>query len=203
MPPPPDATAAAVPAALPLQWLERYGDGLYAYALRRVRRPEAAEDLVQETLLAGVRAWPGFAGRADVRTWLTAILRNKVADHLRVRYREGAADVLDDDALFDDRGRWRTAVPAWHGDPADLAERREFRAVLDGCLAALPERTAHLFLSRVADGVPTAELCGELGIEPAHAWTLLSRARARLRLCLTERWFAADDDNSGPGRRTT
>ena len=200
MPPPPPETTDPVPAAVPLQWLGRYGDGLYAYAVRRVRRPEAAEDLVQETLLAGVAAWPRFAGRSDVRTWLTGILRHKVADHLRGGYRDAAAggEGLDDDALFDDRGRWRTAVPAWHGDPADLAQRREFRAVLDGCLSALPKRMAHLFLGRVGDGVPTADLCVELGIEPAHAWTLLHRARARLRLCLTDRWFAADGDKRKP-----
>jgi hypothetical protein len=33
----------------PESWVDDHGDCLYRYALLRVRRPEVAEDLVQET----------------------------------------------------------------------------------------------------------------------------------------------------------
>jgi len=36
----------------PQRWVDLHGDYLYRYALRIVRRLEAAEDLVQEALLA-------------------------------------------------------------------------------------------------------------------------------------------------------
>jgi RNA polymerase sigma-70 factor (TIGR02943 family) len=189
--PPP---APAVP--LPLQWLDLYGDYLFRYAVRRVRRPEVAEDLVQETLLAALsssnRPAGEFAGRSDVRTWLTSILRNKINDQLRARYRRPEIDTspADDDLFFDRRGRWKNTVCRWDGDPAVIAESVEFRGVLDSCVAKLPGRMAHLLLSRIADGVKTDTLCRELGINAENVWTMLHRARSRLRQCLTVHWFA-------------
>ncbi len=44
----------------PDTWVDEHGDSLYRYALIRVRRPEIAEDLVQETLFAAVRTSAKF-----------------------------------------------------------------------------------------------------------------------------------------------
>src|SRR5262249_55627616 len=66
-------------------WVERHGDYLYRFAAAAVRHRQAAEDLVQETLLAAWRGRTGFAGGASERTWLTAILKRKVVDWLRRR----------------------------------------------------------------------------------------------------------------------
>src|SRR3954469_12848908 len=73
---------------------------------------EAAEDLVQDTLLAAWRARAEFAGRASERTWLTAILKRKAVDWLRRRVRErlrSASDEPDGFAagLFTRRGVWK------------------------------------------------------------------------------------------------
>ncbi len=46
----------------PENWLNDYGDILYRYALIRVRSEATAEDLVQETLLAGLQAVDRFSG---------------------------------------------------------------------------------------------------------------------------------------------
>ncbi len=196
----PEPTAA--PASVGAGWVERFGDDLYGYAVRRVGRADAAEDLVQETLLAGVRAWPTFDGRADPGTWLTGILRHKVADHLRARYHRAAAAAAsldaqgqvsaEEEAAFDGRGRWRAGPAAGSGDPHRLAEDREFRRAVDACVGKLPGRMSRLFVGRFVDDVPTADLCVELGITPDYAWTLLHRARLRLRECLARTWFAAD-----------
>jgi RNA polymerase sigma-70 factor (ECF subfamily) len=186
-----DESAPAV-SVLPLQWLQRYGDRLYAYALRRVRRPEVAEDLVQETLLAALEARDRFAHRAEVGTWLTGILKHKIADHLRARYRNAPVpmDAQEDSECFNRRGKWKVAVPQWKGDPHHLAEQLEFRAVLDSCMSKLPGRMAHLFISRVNRDSEMDELCDQLVITRENAWMLLHRARSRLRQCLTAHWFA-------------
>jgi RNA polymerase sigma factor (sigma-70 family) len=68
------------------RWVDEHGDALYRYALGRVGRADVAEDLVQETFLAALRAAGSFAGRSSERTWLTGILKNKLIDRLR---REG------------------------------------------------------------------------------------------------------------------
>jgi RNA polymerase sigma-70 factor (ECF subfamily) len=179
-------------ALLPQHWLELYGDGLYAYALRRVRRPELAEDLLQDTLLAGLQSLDRFGQRAQMRSWLTGILRNKINDHLRARYRHEPAELVvpEEDELFNRHGAWRTPVPKWRGDPSELAQNTELRSVLDQCVAKLPTRMSHLFISRTTDEVETPELCEQLQISEQNAWMLLHRARLRLRQCLTSNWFS-------------
>jgi RNA polymerase sigma factor (sigma-70 family) len=67
----------------PDSWVDRHGDCLYRYALMRVRRPEVAEDLVQETLFAAVRTFANFRGTSSERSWLCGILKNKICDHFR------------------------------------------------------------------------------------------------------------------------
>ena len=61
----------------PENWLNDYGDILYRYALVRVRSEATAEDLVQETLLAGLKAVDRFSGKSTARTWLVGILKHK------------------------------------------------------------------------------------------------------------------------------
>ena len=58
-------------SADPEQWLDAHGDALFAYAMMRVRNQALAEDLVQETLLAGITGLAGFGGKSSERTWLT------------------------------------------------------------------------------------------------------------------------------------
>src|SRR5438874_11824330 len=69
-------------------WVNDHGECLYRYALVRVRKPEVAEDLVQETFLAAVRGYEKFGGRSSERTWLVGILKNKIVDHIRKFVRE-------------------------------------------------------------------------------------------------------------------
>jgi RNA polymerase sigma factor (sigma-70 family) len=53
-----------------------------------VRRPEVAEDLVQETFFAAVRAFGSFKGKSSERSWLCGILKNKICDYFRKLGRE-------------------------------------------------------------------------------------------------------------------
>ena len=77
--------------AEPEAWVDRHGDVLYRYALLRLRSPELAADVVQETFLEALRAWESFAGRSTERTWLIGILRHKIVDQLRGSGRAQAA----------------------------------------------------------------------------------------------------------------
>lgn len=45
--------------------------------------PGSADDLTQETYLRAIGALPRFSGRSSARTWLLAIGRRAVADHIR------------------------------------------------------------------------------------------------------------------------
>src|SRR5918999_3866470 len=67
---------------------EEYRAYLLRYALLQLRDPTAAEDAVQETLLAALQTAERFAGRSSVKTWLTGILKHKIVDHVRRQSRE-------------------------------------------------------------------------------------------------------------------
>jgi RNA polymerase sigma factor (sigma-70 family) len=69
----------------PKNWVKAYADYLYMYAITRINDEEQAQDLVQETFLAGLQAMGRFAGKSSERTWLTAILKNKIIDVYRKR----------------------------------------------------------------------------------------------------------------------
>src|SRR5882757_6662299 len=56
-------------------------------AMRWLRNPEDAEDAVQDAMLSAYRHIARFDGRAQMSTWLTAILINSVRMQLRRRPR--------------------------------------------------------------------------------------------------------------------
>jgi RNA polymerase sigma-70 factor (ECF subfamily) len=164
---------------------------LLRYASLQLRNREAAEDAVQETLLAALVAEKSFAGRSQLRTWLTGILKHKIIDAIRRAAREQPLpdDSIEDlDALFDASGHWREPPQDW---PEQALEQKEFLQALEKCLALLPARTGQVFLMREHLGFATAEICKELGITATHCWVLLYRARVALRECLQLNWFGA------------
>jgi len=166
---------------------------LLRYASLQLRDRHAAEDAVQETLLAALAGESGFAGRSNLRTWLTGILKHKIVDAVRRASRDGVApdpgDEADLDALlYDRRGHWAEPPAAWP-DPDASLEQAQFFAVLELCLERLPAKTAQAFMMREHLGFETADICKELGVTPTHCWVLLYRARAALRECLQTNWF--------------
>src|SRR6185369_8706669 len=90
---------------------------LLRYATLQLRDSAAAEDAVQETLLAALAGEAGFGGRSNLRTWLTGILKHKIVDTIRKSSREAPLASEDGanefDALFDERGHWHEIPSAW------------------------------------------------------------------------------------------
>jgi RNA polymerase sigma-70 factor (ECF subfamily) len=165
---------------------------LLRYASLHLRNPDAAEDAVQEALLAALAAQASYEGRANLRTWLTGILKHKIVDAIRRASREPALEAGEEDfeSLFDSRGHWSEPPSPWE-DPDGALHQKQFLAALEACLAALPARTSQVFLMREHLGLETAEICKELGLTATHCWVLLHRARMALRECLQKTWFAA------------
>ena len=83
-----NSSAIKTPIDNPENWVDEYGDYLYRYALSRVKDPIIAEDLVQETFLAALKARHNFQGRSTARTWMIAILKHKIVDYIRQKVRE-------------------------------------------------------------------------------------------------------------------
>ena len=95
------------------QWVEKYGDVLYRYALLRVKDADLAEEIVQIALLAALQAKDKFAGRSTEGTWLIGILKNKIFDHFRQLKRKGAYSLeLSDDQIEFRRTRFLSSEKA-------------------------------------------------------------------------------------------
>jgi len=206
MPPTPDRAAPEPTdeAADPAVWLERHGDALYRFARARVGRREAAEDLVQEALLAALRSVDRYRGDSAARTWLLGILRRKIADFYRRERAAGATIEADlagprdgGSSPFDARGHWRDAPAKWRSPEAALDEA-DFWRVFEGCTSRLPGHLARAFLLREVEGVDVDRLLADLRINAGNLRIRLHRARLLLRACLEKHWFDADSD--GPSR---
>lgn len=185
------------PADIIESWVDEHGDYLFRYALPRVRDRHVAEELVQETYLAALKAVESFRGDSNPRTWLVGLLRRKIADHYRKRSREGKVESIDTtdpmiDAWFDDKGSWIKRPSRCEMDPAELLQRADFWVVLENCVQALPERQAAAFTLRMMDARESEEVCKVLSITTTNLWVALHRARARLRACLEANWFESE-----------
>jgi len=189
-------------AATPLE-LERHRPYLLRFALLQLRDKSAAEDAVQETLLAALQGAARFAGQSSVRTWLVGILKHKIIDSIRktaravpVESRVAEDRAEDAEAFFADDGHFAEAPGEWASPDRSLEERRFFEA-LERCLQALPKSTATAFTMRELLGLETEEICKELGISPSNCWVMLHRARLSLRACLERTWFLAGAPKAG------
>lgn len=170
---------------------------LVRFARLQLREDAAAEDAVQDALLAAAQNADRFEGASAAATWVFAILRNKLVDEFRRRGRDpvALAEMEGETALesmfeeqFDARGHWREPPPAW-SDPAASMEQKRFWEAFEVCISALPERPARVFGMRELLGMESEEICKELGISSSNCWVLLHRARLGLRDCLSRRWF--------------
>jgi len=180
----------------PARWVDEHGDVLYRYALARVRKPDVAQDLVQETFLAAVRTQDRFRGGSTVRSWLCGILKHKVCDYYRKLGRETPftdleflADECED--KFVPEGYWvhMTGPKEWKPEADEVMHRDEFWVTMRDCLAKLPERIATVFMMREMDEVESKEICATLSISESNLWVMLHRARMALRECLAMNWF--------------
>jgi RNA polymerase sigma-70 factor (TIGR02943 family) len=184
----------------PATWVAQYGDYLYRFTLTRICDQVIAEDLVQETFLAALKARHNFAGQSSEQTWLVGILKKKIVDHFRRVSREIDFEKIDDlpsewDADYELSGRmagwWKAdRRPAdWNVDDRDPVERKEFWDFLQQCLDSLHPRTAIMFVLREMEEMNSKEVCNILRLTPTNLRVMLYRARKDLRRCLEENWI--------------
>ena len=178
--------------------IEQHRSYLLRYASLQLRDAGAAEDAVQDTLIAALEGLDRFSGNSSLKTWLTGILKHKIIDHLRRQSREQPLLSGDDsdersesdavDALFKPNGHWNKAPSTW-ADPDKSLENKKFLEALEMCTQNLPAKTARVFMMRDVMEIDTDEICKELGITATNCWVMLHRARLSLRECLEITWF--------------
>lgn len=178
-------------------WLTAHGDALWRFAVSRVGE-QHAEDIVQETLLAAIKAAASFEGRSSAETWLLGIMNNKVIDFYRKRAREHAhresqhEQQLDAEEAseFAPDGHWARKPGNWEElapSSAEAAAEDPLRAAYRSCMDKLPAILKDALELRELRDLPPETVCQALGISATNLWTRLHRARAALRKCIDDR----------------
>lgn len=146
----------------------RHAGRLQRFALRILRDPSDAEDVVQETFLRLWQRARDCSPDARVGTWLHRITHNLAIDRLRAR---GRVSPLSED---------EDAAPISAPQSRLLAER-ERRETLSRALDALPERQALAVMLVYFHEHSGAEAASVLGVSEEALESLLARARRALR----------------------
>lgn len=181
----------------PHTWVSRYADYLYTYAALRINDEDLARDLVQETFLAALERKEKFEGKSSEKTWLTAILTNKIIDLYRLKSTGvvksvDAANSDDTDTDFFDHttGHWNDRHrPAKFGiEQSDALENKEFQRILKACMKKLPALWFSVFSMKHMHDETTEMICNELKLTSSNFWVIIHRTKVNLRSCLQKNW---------------
>lgn len=159
---------------------------LLRYLTRQVGDATVAQDLRQETFFKIKRGLPGFAGRADIKTWAFAIASRVVIDYLRQPSQrlkmvaiDEAADIADDYVSLDD---------ACVVDEMNSC----VRAVID----TLPADYRTALILHDLEGMTAAQTAAVSQCSLATAKIRIHRARARLKAALAKQCEFYHDSES-------
>ncbi len=158
---------------------------LYAVALRMTRRAADAEDLVQDTLLKGLRARHQFQVGTNLKSWLMRILTNTFIN----RYKRGSLErnVLggpEVDPLSD--GWMGTESMRALRDPESQAIRPLLEQEIRDALDALPEDYRLAVLLVDVEELSYKEAADAMGCPTGTVMSRLHRGRRHLKARLFE-----------------
>lgn len=156
-----------------------HAPAVYRLALRMMRDPAEAEDVMQEAFLNAFRGIERFDGRAALKTWLYRIAYNAALSRLQ---RSRAETVSIEESGGADDG---TPAPRqffdWSNLPERELERAELREELESAIRELPEKMRAVFVMRELEGLSTEQTAESLGVRIEVVKTRLHRARLWLR----------------------
>ena len=179
-------------------FLEEIRRQMLQFATMQLGDSHQAEDAVQEALIGALKNAASFGGRAALKTWVFAILKNKIADTLRLKQRSVNVSSLQRDGdededfseLFDSKGFWQPDErPVAWGSPEATLREGQFWKVFEACLEHLPPKQARVFMMREFIELDADEICAEVNLTTSNLHVLLHRSRLRLRECIENKWY--------------
>lgn len=169
------------------EWFPR----VYRFAVPRLAQDgQAAEEVVQATLVKAMRHLADWRGDAALFTWLCQICRREIADYIRAsrRHRDKVVLVEDSDDL---RAAFEAIAAPEHEQPARQYSQAEVRRMVQGVLDRLPGRYGDALEMKYVEGLSVEEIGVRLGVGTTAAQSLLARARNSFREAL-EAVFGAE-----------
>lgn len=179
----------------PSAWQKAYYQYLFSFSMNRLKDRQKSEDMVQDTFLKALKKIDQFTGACSERTWLTAILKNNIYDLLRREARilplfESEIKENDADDYFLPDGGWKAeAQPiVWEAPHTDTIEKKELSAVVGKCIKTLPDRWASAVNLKYLEDEDADRICDTLKITSQNFWTIIHRAKLKLRSCMERFW---------------
>jgi RNA polymerase sigma-70 factor (ECF subfamily) len=157
-----------------------YIDGLYGTALRLTRKPQDAEDLVQDTYLKAFRASKQFERGTNLKAWLFTILHNTFRN-MRRHDGRNPVDVNSETVEL--------AADAAGGDhtPEQLLSRATLDSDLQEALDSLPDAFRQAVWLRDVEEFTYAEIAKIVDVPIGTVMSRISRGRKMLHDRLIEK----------------
>ena len=178
-------------------WFNTYSDDLFRWAYHKTSSKEIAEDLVQETFFSAVKGFDGFKKDSQPKTWLFAILNNKIIDYYRKRAKSSALDsvgaeqkfINQTNSYFDSHQNWIVTgnEVAWE-EEEHLLDNNEFNKTLDQCVGKLPDNWRLAMVSKYLSDKTTDQICQEMNVTVSNYWQIVHRAKLMLKKCIDHNW---------------
>ena len=151
---------------------------LYNMAVRLTRRPQEAEDLVQDTLLRAYRFFDRYEKGTNFKAWILKILKNAFINRYRSAQRE--PDTVDFEAIEEGLERLMRPAPGTASppiDPEQIFMRGVVDAEIDEALDRLPPEYRMVFIMAVVEEMSYKEIASALSIPIGTVMSRLHRAR--------------------------
>lgn len=176
------------PQAIHVNEIASMREEMLRFATLQLRDSILAEDVVHEAIDAALSSGK-YTGSGKLKSWVFAILRNKIIDVIRQRSRHPTESFNEDQGAyedpFDERDHWKDSrTPGDWGRPEKVLANDQFWTIFELCLNRLSENTARVFMMREHLGIDIKDICKELDISDRNAWVIMHRARMQLRQCL-------------------
>jgi len=195
MTPPPSARSAEVASLLARTALadqaafaelyRRTSPHLYAIAIRILREPAAAEEVLQEAYVSVWHHAGDYAAeKSQPQTWLASIVRNRCLDRLRRRELDTMSLTRDDD------DETEMDVPADTASPVDLLIAGAEAASVRDCVQSLEGGQKQAIALAFFQGLSHAELAQALREPLGTVKSWVRRGLARLKQCLEQAGYA-------------
>jgi len=148
-------------------------------AMRWLRNPEDAEDAVQDAMLSAFKHITRFEGRAQMSTWVMAIVINAVRAQLRRRLRHTLLPL--DQPMRDSQHTIADVVADQRPTPEQTLEECERLKLVVRLSRSLPPSQRMAMQLRQRDGLSIKEAAEVLGVPVGTLKAQLARGRVTLR----------------------
>ncbi|HEV8129276.1 MAG TPA: sigma-70 family RNA polymerase sigma factor, partial [Candidatus Eisenbacteria bacterium] len=152
----------------------RYESKVYSLAMKMLRNPEDAEDVLQETFLRAYRGIKSFKGNSTFSTWIYRITANSALMKLR---KKQLPQVSIEDS---DERETPISIADWAPGPVEQLLNQEMQRVMDEAIETLPPEFRQVFILRDVEELSNSDVAEILDLSVAAVKSRLHRARLKV-----------------------